>query len=138
MRSTGSSSRCYTSYVGNCIQSKRQNEVLKTNMIVLCDAILSESMIKGEIVAPFLEEFGEQHYIEYMTGSGNLACNVKISLQISLNSAVQPKYYMTLTLIKIQMEFNTICLFEEIYFQKETLALDLLMEQLNGRTRFSK
>ena len=42
-------------------------------------------MIKGEIVQEFLEEFGIEQKVEYMTGAGALACNKRIPLQVTFD-----------------------------------------------------
>ena len=62
-----------------------KHEEVKTNMLVLFDDGSSGSMIKGDIVKPFLREFGVNQNVEYMTGAGPLACNQKIQLQVSFD-----------------------------------------------------
>ena len=62
-----------------------EHEELKSNMLILFDEGASGSMIKGDIVQEFLEEFGIEQNVEYMTGAGALACNKRIPLQVTFD-----------------------------------------------------
>ncbi|GFH49966.1 hypothetical protein CTEN210_06442 [Chaetoceros tenuissimus] len=62
-----------------------KHEELKSNMLILFDEGASGSMIKEEIVQEFLEDFGIEQNVEYMTGAGSLACNKRISLQVTFD-----------------------------------------------------
>jgi hypothetical protein len=82
-----------------------KSEKVKTNMIILCDSGSSGSMVKGEIVQDFLEEFGTKQNIEYLTAAGSLSSTAKIPLQISLDEfGGATKYYMISTWTRIQKE----------------------------------
>ncbi|GFH50708.1 predicted protein [Chaetoceros tenuissimus] len=62
-----------------------KHEELKSNMLILFDEGASGSMIKEEIVQDFLEAFGIEQNVEYMTRAGSLACNKRISLQVTFD-----------------------------------------------------
>ena len=62
-----------------------KHDELKSNMLILFDEGASGSMIKGDIVQAFLEEFGIEQNVEYMTGAGALACNKRIPLQVTFD-----------------------------------------------------
>ncbi|GFH55792.1 hypothetical protein CTEN210_12268 [Chaetoceros tenuissimus] len=62
-----------------------KHEEIKSNMLILFDEGASGSMIKEEIVQDFLEDFGIEQNVEYMTGAGSLACNKRISLQVTFD-----------------------------------------------------
>ena len=64
---------------------KDEHQEVKANMLVLFDNGSSGSMIKQEIVEPFLDAFGIEQNIEYMTGAGLLTCQKKIPLQVTFD-----------------------------------------------------